>query len=95
MYSAIYTQDLKKLLPWLDGVHYTIHEKDDARRIDSFLFAQNAFSSFPEKSFRLFVHKNVAYKIPIIPVVWSRIEIKDWEADCKLPENEQLYVLGG
>lgn len=96
MYSAWYRNRWgRKLLDYLDGVHYTLHKGATEKDISDFQeFQMHAALLWPDKSYRLYIHDSIKHGITIYPHVWHRLEVKPWIADedCALPPNEDLFV---
>ena len=98
LYSAWVTNKLFDIMPFIDGLHFTLHEKSDEDDIRQFHKLQTWIWQeewYKTKSIRLYVNQNIQHSIHILPFLWSRLEIKPWicEADCTLPENETLFIL--
>ena len=93
LYTQLYVPALANILPFLDGVHYTIHKGagDDERY--GFQQFQRLIQGH-KGSFRLYIHPEVFIPLMIWPDKWARIEQKPWLADgnCPLPEGERLYL---
>jgi len=96
MYSSIWTENFRYLLPYLDGVHYTLHDyqpfNDNANHFykSQFLFYDN-----PNKSYRLSLSPNITAPLPLIPNVWKEVRIKKWfsEKENIVPVHEDLFIL--
>jgi len=85
---------LTELLNYVDGIHYTLHEKstlEDLWRFHEFqLIVARRYTG---KSFRLFIHPNFPSPVTIEPKAWTRVEEKPWDGPntCQLPANEDLF----
>jgi organic radical activating enzyme len=98
VYSAWYRKPwLDQLAPYIDGVHFTVHENPTIEDIDALLMLQMDMSKYKEKSYRLYIHQSVDRLVTIIPSLWKRIESKPWVGpeDCELPANEELFIYEG
>ena len=99
MYASIWTADLQFLLPFLDGIHYTLHNYKPVTQYQNtkdFRKAQELFIPYSnKKSFRLSLSPDIANEIPIIPYVWKEIRIKKWFSteECIVPVHEDLFIL--
>ena len=95
LYTALFDYKIINLLPYLKGVHFTIHEGANLTEIDDFQKLQNVFIDFPTPSYRLYINPSVDREIIIKPSIWSRVEIKSWieEDSCELPNGEELFSL--
>lgn len=95
LYTARYSIELIPIIDKIDGVHFTLHESANTADVVGFNKMQILAGRFEGKSFRLYMHPGVKHRIPVKPLLWSRIESKPWleEKDCKLPEGETLYIL--
>ena len=99
LYTALYTKRLREVMEVVDGVHFTIHAEATKQDIEDFQLFQGIANTFKlggyTKSFRLYCDPNCLIPFTLYPWLWKRMEIKPWimEGDCKLPDNEDLYVL--
>ena len=103
LYTSLYEPALCILLRkgFIDGVHYTIHQKTTEEDILNFGVFQSCLQYFPGASFRLYIHKDSVANINIIPSLWNRIEIKKWSTEKELlsrkpkglPIGEDLFFL--
>jgi len=94
-YSALFHNRLRELLPFIDGLHFTLHKESGLKEMNEFSWLQNIIYNYPEKSFRLYMVQGFSEIITLVPGVWSRIELKPWieEGECPLPEGEELFIL--
>ena len=96
LYSALYTDKLMEIIKLIDGLHFTLHKGTNNKDIKGFLAVQNVARMYKDsnKTFRLFVHREVNKNIVIKPSLWHRVEVKGWlpEGECPLPED-QLIIL--
>jgi hypothetical protein len=99
MYTALYSEmGVRRCLPMLNGIQYTLHKSSTIQDIDDFCRFQDHVTPFAiTKSFRLFIHPEIRFFVPINPSIWKRVEVKPWltEGNCPLPEGESLLVLSG
>ena len=79
----------------VDGMHYTIHKDSSLMDMSKFVVFQDLARSFPDRSFRLFIHPECGLTIPLVTDVWSRVEMKPWVKGCPLPADETLFILKG
>lgn len=97
LYTAKFTLGIFDILPFVEGVHFTIHADTTMEDILEFRDIQEKLYNYkhdnPDISFRLYIHPDIKLVIDIIPYVWSRIESKPWlaEDECQLPYNETLF----
>ena len=96
--------DLESVLPYVDGVQFSLHKEADEGDIADFQSFQAVASQWQNKSFRLYIDKSLKDKIHFIPSVWKRTtstwysedELLAWRSQNNgLPENEELFVLTG
>jgi len=94
LYSAMYTHHLGEVMPFIDGLQYTLHTSTD---MDMYRFyeLQRELSryKYSVRSFRLYIRQNITDMINIRPSLWNRVEVKPWIVDCPLPSDEELFVL--
>jgi len=94
LYTAMYTGRSIELVILCNGVHYTVH----------YPCSDNDFAMFQEfqemiqgmyGSYRLYIDPRIEEPIRIVPARWKRVEVKPWikEEDCKLPPNEELFIV--
>lgn len=98
LYTAKYTKELTEMLPFLDGVHYTLHENSGPRDLNGFEAFQNDIRMLKRrtnKSFRLYINQSIKAWVTVQPNLWTRVESKPWigEESCQLPAHEKLYIL--
>jgi hypothetical protein len=94
MYSAKYTPQMYEVLPYLDGIHFTLHTASwqDLNELSSL---QVMMGANKDKSYRLYISPSITQAITIYPNLWKRVEVKPWipEGQCPLPEGETLFKL--
>jgi organic radical activating enzyme len=101
MYTAYYHLNairyVDEILDYIDGIHYTLHEKSTLGDIKNFELFQTAIFRKINKSFRLYIHNKINKYIMVNPLLWTRIESKEWikEDTCELPKHETLFKLKG
>jgi hypothetical protein len=91
-YSAALNWRINELLPFVDGLHYTIHKEavpQDAHDLHSL---QNILERFPGKSYRLYIVAGAEPTLTIKLALWSRIELKPWIAEGDCPLHEDLFI---
>jgi hypothetical protein len=84
--------DIDALLPWVDGITWTLHAKSTLRDVDHFTAIQAIASVHPQLSFRLGIHPDYPYPVSLRPSVWSRVQLLNWTANCPAPEHEDLFI---
>jgi hypothetical protein len=100
-YCPDFMYSLRDLIPFVDGIHFTLHAKSNVNDIMGFDALQAAikeykmFSELGSKTFRAYIAPDIKLPVTIQPNLWSRLEIKPWipEEKCPLPPNETLYRL--
>lgn len=97
VYTAAYknTKYNKYLITWVSGIHYTLHYPLAVGDMLHFYKFQTRITEYPRKSFRLYVDSRIDTPVMIKPYVWHRVEIKAWQKECPLPENEKLFIYEG
>ncbi len=93
LYTALFHPELYTIIPFLKGIQYTLHTGCTDIDLQSLLYMEGLIPQFPEKSYRLYIQKDIDQQIHIVPSFWDRLEIKDWIEDCPLPKNETLFIL--
>ena len=98
------SSDLERVLPYVDGVQFSLHKEADEGDIADFQAFQAVASQWTGKSFRLYIDPSLKDKIHFIPSVWKRTtstwysedELLAWRSQNHgLPENEELFILTG
>ena len=86
---------LYKIMPYVDGVTFTLHDQLDAKLFEHVLFSMEADrhtqEDFTGKSLRLNVFKGI--ELPTKYDSLSQWKIKsdiEWIEDCPLPPNEEF-----
>lgn len=92
LYTAKWNPRIYEILPFLNGIQYTIHENWTADDIEGFYDMQDLAGYHPRLSCRLYIAHNVNV-IVLHPNVWKRVEVKPWINNCPLPPGETLYIL--
>lgn len=104
LYTARFDcEAVMKVLPYVDGIHFTIHENASFADIDRFHTLQSRVlnsqsgPAWPNHSFRLYIHQNNRHSVMVLPHLWQRLEVKPWmsEDDCRTPSElgEDLFIL--
>lgn len=101
LYTALYSENIVQILPYIDGLHYTIHEEHDQFDIFGLFWIQDIIARFHDKSYRLYIDNNVSSFLNIIPSAWDNIKISKWLTEKELlmkqpyglPPHEILYDL--
>jgi organic radical activating enzyme len=95
LYTSMYSVEMINILDLVDGVTYSVHEMSRINDVVNFNKFQILAGRFPDKSLRLYLSPKLRFRIPVKPVVWKRIVSTPWDSleDCKLPENETLFIL--
>jgi len=96
MYTARYVPELEEALDYLDGLHFTVHEKPTRRELVGLSVVQSMLWE-RKGSFRLYVDNRVGDYLLLIPSVWTRIEMKPLlgPGECPVPEHEDLLIWDG
>lgn len=99
LYTTWWNSNAEAVLPFIDGVHFSLHPDARSREIGFLHGVEKAAAKYPDKSFRLFV--DATLEMPKIKrILWSRIEKKGFMTEQQLlekqpggvPEDESLYV---
>jgi organic radical activating enzyme len=95
LYTALFVPDLWRLLPLLDGVHFSLHAEATMDDAVDFAELQRVAALWRDKSWRLYVDARLTQPVFLVPSLWARVEVKPWrtEGDCPLPAHEDLLVL--
>jgi pyruvate-formate lyase-activating enzyme len=95
LYTALYTNHLKEILPMLDGIHFTLHINATQKDIEGFEKFQDLANRHQDKSIRAYIDPAVTLPVKIYPWLYTRLEVKPWilEGDCPLPNGEDLLYL--
>ncbi|GAH62941.1 unnamed protein product, partial [marine sediment metagenome] len=93
LYTALFAEDAKWVLPWVDGIHFSLHDGADTPEIVGFHQMQDLLKGW-SGSARLYIDPRVKTLLSLEPPVWSRIEVKPWLEDgkCPLPEDDLLVL---
>lgn len=94
LYTALATPALGDIIDIIDGIHFTLHAEVTVQDILDFWRFQGLLEN-KTGSYRLYIDSEVRRMIPIVPNLWTRLEVKAWikEGECALPENETLFIL--
>lgn len=94
LYTALYKPSIESIIPLIDGLQFSIHYPASSKDVLEFVAMQYLLVN-KNGSYRSFIDNRVLSSIPILPAVWTRLEIKPWikEGDCPLPKDEQLFLL--
>lgn len=111
VYTALYDPTFfRSVVEKTEGIHFTLHYPASFQDIEDFEEAQNCLSSMQlldeddPRTHRLYIDRRVASSVPIIPVVWSRVDVSPWLTEEEvfkrngptgLPPGEQLFRLRG
>ena len=92
MYTASYKpEDLKDVLPLLDGVCITLHNQEDIIQLKGVF---NTMLMYPHKSFRINVFDNIdTSMLDFTKLPHVRVKQMVWIKDCPLPTNEEFIRL--
>jgi organic radical activating enzyme len=104
LYTALHKNDsdLESVLPYVDGVQFSLHKEANEQDIADFQAFQTVASRWKDKSFRLYIDPSLKDKIHFIPSVWKRTtstwysedELLSWRSQSHgLPQDEELFVL--
>jgi hypothetical protein len=99
LYTTWWTKNAAAILPFVDGVHFSLHPDAGQREIGFLQRVEEAATENPNKSFRLFVDSSIPMP-SITTSVWSRVERKEFMTEAQLlelqpggvPQDESLYV---
>jgi organic radical activating enzyme len=101
LYTAKWHPLLQTILHHVDGLTYSLHK--NASMSDAFGF--NTFQRHVEymhsdnenKSFRVFIHKDIKESFTLIPKVWDRIKIEGTqeEGECEYLEDDLIILKEG
>lgn len=95
LYTAYFRHAIREIIPYVDGIHYTLHHPlsfDDLSGFNQFQALADTYRH-RGKTFRLYIDPRVGLGVKIVPCVWARVEVKPWLDDCPLPEGERLLKL--
>jgi len=105
LYTTLYNDELENIIPYLDGVHYSLHSKETINDLELLYKFQGLLCLYEEewnkKSFRLYVDSKVKLPVSVIPYLWKRMEMFKWSTEEELiakqpdglPAGESLYIL--
>lgn len=96
LYTAQFDSKIERILPLIQGVHFTLHTDASSKDVEDFILFQQLIEQYQaNKSYRLYISPDVNQLIPIKPFLWARIEVKPWipESECYLPVHETLFIL--
>lgn len=85
-----------QIFPVIDGLTYTLHSDADSLATAKFHAIQDIIrynDLHLYKSCRLVIFTGMACTLYLSPWVWTHIEMKPPDTVCKVPSNEQLYLL--
>ncbi len=100
LYTAYYRNagDIEKILPYIDGVNYTVHKEANEKDIKEFYEFQQAIKKFPNKNFRLYVDAAIGDKVKIDQDAWDRAKVAPWMTEPEMMASggcpEDLFYLG-
>lgn len=107
LYSALYHPHLGKIIPIIDGLHYTVHEGATERDVELLDKLQGLIQThrkdWEKKSFRLYVDDKVILPVRIVPNIWNQVNVSKWMTEQELldkqpnglPEGESLFIYTG
>lgn len=107
LYSAYYHPSLKKIIPMIGGLHYTVHEGAKEKDFELFYSLQELIKinkkEWKDKSFRLYIDNKVDEPLSILPNVWNQSNVSKWLTEKELldkqpnglPLNETLFIYMG
>ena len=98
LYTAVFTTGVWRILPWIEGLHYTIHSDASAHDIGQFENMQRTVGRNKHthtKSHFLTIANDVSLVVPVIPDVWTQVRTKPFksESECHVPKSETLFLL--
>jgi len=94
LYTTLFSMhSMDELMKYIDGITYSVHVPFLSSDRYHFMNMQNFANRHPNKSFRLWIDQHVNGYLEIRPADWDRITVAPMLKDCKLPEDEQLFIL--
>lgn len=94
LYAARWPREGAFLIHLFDGIQFTIHGGQScSRNVEEFERFQKDIPMHTKKSYRLYILPEVSLPVRVLPYLYTRIESKPWQAACKIPENETLFML--
>lgn len=99
IYSALYNQDLRfeyqDLFKLINGLHYTIHAGATDQEVMELKQLSEMLPRQKDLSFRLAIDNRLYKKYDFSNINfsdWSVVRKLKWQANCKLPDDEKLFI---
>ena len=104
LYTALYREAMRDILPLVDGVQYSIHEQATSADFYGLFRFQELIAGYwrTGRSFRLYVDAKAGLQPQCIRrELWDRVEVKSWLTEDEimaqnkhdgLPEGERLLM---
>ena len=92
LYSALWTHRMVELLPYVDGIHYTIHAAATQTDMTLLELFREMIVGWEGKSFRVCIDEGIPDKYPQAQL--GDVNVKVWKPvdECKVPEGETLLI---
>lgn len=92
LYTATYDEaTLLRILPFLDGITITLHDKDDYKMFNA---VRHVFDLYPDKSYRLNIfYDAVNTRLNIGHLPNFNISFKKWIKNAPIPDGEEFVRL--
>jgi hypothetical protein len=100
LYTAYYRNaaDIERVLPFIDGVNFTVHKEANERDLKEFEEFQQFIKRYPNKNFRLYVDAAIGDKVNIDQDAWDRAKVAPWMTEPEMMASggcpEDLFYLG-
>lgn len=88
-YTAFYSKDFKKLYSYLDGIQFSIHEKNTEYDLLNFPILQKEFQELKKIkkiSLRLYIDNKNKNEWNVDLNLWDRYEKKDWYSEEEIKQ---------
>ena len=100
LYTTFWNKNGDSLFPYLDGVHFSIHDDYKPRDLETLKVIQWFAEKNRDKSFRLYIDPAVELPVIVDTRFWRRIECKPFMDEEELlalqkngvPVDENLFV---
>lgn len=99
IYTALYNKGLfaeyRDLFKYINGLHYTIHHEATDQEVMELKLLSEMLPRKSDLSFRLSIDSRLFERYDFSNIdfsAWSVIRKMKWQANCKLPDNEKLFI---
>ncbi len=99
IYTALYNQSLRfeylDLFNYINGLHYTIHAEAEDQEVMELKQLSEILPRQRGLSFRLAIDNRLYKRFDFSNIdfsAWSVIRKLQWQVNCKLPEDEKLFI---